>query len=86
MFQLQRNTEQVLIRNGHDNYVVSNPNHRINLHFPRPTFIPIWNSLPDDIKATGSHKVFKRQCKDKFLESYPTSVDCDIPHCEYCVD
>ena len=57
-----------------------------DLHFPRPTFIPIWNSLPDDIKATGSHKVFKRQCKDKFLESYPTSVDCDIPHCEYCVD
>ena len=36
MFQFQRNTDQIVIRNGHDNYVVSKPKSKFISQFPRP--------------------------------------------------
>ena len=82
MFQFQRNTDQIVIRNGHDNYVVSKPKSKSINNFPQPKFIPIWNGLTDTIKATQSHNVFKKQIKESFLDTY--QMNCDLPNCEYC--
>ena len=82
MFQLQRNTGQILIRNGHENYVVSIPKSKSISQFPRPKFIPIWNGLTETVKATQSHTVFKKQIKEHFIESYP--INCDFANCQYC--
>jgi len=84
MFQLQRDTDQIIIRNGHDNYTVSIPKLKSISQFPRPKFMPIWNGLFDTVKATQSHKVFKKQINKMFIDSYPSTVDCDLPNCEYC--
>ena len=83
-FQLQRDTEQRQVRENHDNYVVSLPLNKNVSRFPRPIFAPIWNGLSDTIKATGSHSVFKRQCKEALIDGYETTVDCENLTCEYC--
>ena len=85
MFQLQRETDQLQTRDNHENYVVSVPLAKTSCHFPKPTFIPIWNGLSDTIKTTLSHKVFKNQCKESLIESYPNTVDCEQEDCEYCI-
>ena len=85
MFQLLRDTDNIMPRNGHDNYVVSVPISRNLLNLPRPSIIPLWNGISDTLKATKSNKVFKKQCKTTFLESYETEVHCEQPTCEYCL-
>ena len=84
MFQLLRDSDNIMTREGHENYVVSVPISRNLLNLPRPSIIPIWNGISDTLKATISHKVFKKQCKNTFLESYETEVHCELPTCEYC--
>ena len=76
MFQLLRDTDNIMPRNGHDNYVVSVPLSRNLLNMPRPSIIPLWNGISDTLKATISNKVFKKHCKNTFLDSYENEVHC----------
>ena len=84
MFQLLRDSENIMTRDGHDNYVVSVPIYRNLLNMPRPSITPIWNGLPDTLKCITANKVFKKQCHATFLETYETVIHCDLPTCEYC--
>ena len=84
MFTLLRETQQTQVRDSFYHYLVSIPIRKSLSHFPRVLFIPIWNALSSQYQSSLSHKVFKKESKNMFLENYSAFENCDNLQCIEC--
>ena len=84
MFTLLRETEDLQTRDSYYDYQVSLPIRKSITNFPRVIFIPIWNSLSSQYQSTASHEVFKKECKNMFLEKYNDFESCENLLCPEC--
>ena len=81
MFTLTRETEDIHIRDSYYFYQVIIIVKKAISHFPRVVYIPILNSLSSQYQSTLSHKVFKKESKNLFLDRYKEFEHFDNLQC-----
>ena len=84
LFLRLNETEERNNRDAFYNYKVTVPKIKALNTFPKVIFPPIWNSLSSLLQSTGSHKVFKKELKKTFIDSYGEFTTCDNLLCNEC--